>query len=97
MAHLDLFGHSHQFHMEEESPQSCESIVSFIQTLAVDIPVLQHKERSYLLLLIKVVQLYLSQKAHCDQLEEQVDQLNGLCLKIEEALEHSQSVFEPAI
>ena len=93
MIHLDLFGHSHQFHMAEQSPQSIESTIELIQNLALEIPTLQQKERSYLLLLIKVVMLYQTQKAGLGELEARIGKLNEVCAMIEKSLEQSQTVL----
>ena len=93
MVHLDLFGHSHQFQIADQSPQSIESTIELIQNLALDIPTLQQKERSYLLLLIKVVMLYQTQKAGLGELEERISKLNEVCVMIEKSLEQSQTAL----
>ncbi len=90
MIHLELFGHSHQFQIADQSPEMVQEAIALIQNLSQEIPTLIQKERSYLLLLIRIAMMYQMKKADLGALEGQIGKFDEVCAMIEKSLAQSQ-------
>ncbi len=93
MIQLKLFGHDHQFQISDQSPEIVKEAIDLIQNLSQEIPILILKERSYLLLLIRIAMMHQIQKAHLETLERQIGKFNEVYAIIEKSLVQSQNTL----
>ncbi len=93
MIQLELFGHSHQFQIADQSPEIVQEAIALIQNLAQEIPTLAQKERSYLLLLIRIAMMYQVQKANLGELEGKIGKFDEVCAMIEKSLDQTQNTL----
>lgn len=99
MAILTLFGQQHQL-KDKETPSEQQELLNIIeraQTLARDIPELLPKERSYVVLLLKILTQQQEQQArHSHLTATDTARLENLCAKMETQLQEARMTLDQA-
>ena len=95
MAILNLFGQQHQL-KDKDTPQEQQELMELIATAeqsAQEIPLLNPKERSYVLLLLKILQQQQEHNISDNYWQNYIDRVQELCDKIDDSVEKSRHLI----
>lgn len=95
MATLTLFGQQHQLKDADtpEEQQDLLNLISRAEEMAGDIPDLKPKERSYIILLLKILQEQKNIEQSAQYSQNHIDRVQDLCDKIDESVEKSRDLL----